>query len=82
MTAPSTTPAGDSLLLDDRYRLIEQVGSGGMSVVWRGHDEILGREVAVKLLAPSLGADSAFPRRLLLEARAVATLSHPHITNV
>jgi serine/threonine-protein kinase len=55
MTAPSTTPAGDGLLLDDRYRLIEQVGSGGMSVVWRGHDEILGREVAVKLLAPSLG---------------------------
>jgi eukaryotic-like serine/threonine-protein kinase len=82
MTVPSTTPAGGSLLLDDRYRLIEQVGSGGMSVVWRGHDEILGREVAVKLLAPSLGADPAFPRRLLLEARAVATLSHPHITNV
>jgi len=82
MTAPNTTPAGDGLLLDDRYRLIEQVGSGGMSVVWRGHDEILEREVAVKLLAPSLGGAPDFPRRLLLEARAVATLAHPHITNV
>jgi hypothetical protein len=81
MTVQAVEPAG-LRRLDDRYQLIEPVGSGGMSVVWHAVDEILGRQVAVKLLAPSLGADPAFPRRLLTEARAVAALNHPHITSV
>ncbi|GAB4060545.1 serine/threonine-protein kinase [Catellatospora paridis] len=76
------TGADDSLRLDDRYWLIKQVGAGGMSVVWDAHDEVLQRQVAVKLLAPGVAADPALPRRLLMEARAVAALRHPNITSV
>ncbi|HET6529222.1 MAG TPA: serine/threonine-protein kinase [Actinoplanes sp.] len=66
----------------DRYRLVEKLGSGGMSVVWRGHDEILGRAVAVKILSPPLADDQAFRDRLRQEALAAARLCHPHITGV
>ncbi|MGX7676552.1 protein kinase domain-containing protein [Plantactinospora sp. DSM 117369] len=69
-------------LVGDRYRLIEELGEGGMSVVWRGHDEVLGRPVAVKMLAPKLATDRAFRHRLRTEARAAARLCHPHITGV
>src|SRR4051794_19101404 len=66
----------------DRYRLVEKLGSGGMSVVWRAHDEILGRDVAVKVLSPQLAGDGAFRDRLRQEALAAARLCHPHITGV
>ncbi|MEU4566622.1 serine/threonine-protein kinase [Micromonospora sp. NPDC023956] len=69
-------------LLGDRYRLIEQLGAGGMSVVWRGYDEVLGRQVAVKVLASRLASDRAFRHRIRAEAQASARLIHPHITNV
>jgi serine/threonine-protein kinase len=69
-------------LLGDRYRLIEQLGAGGMSVVWRGYDEVLGRQVAVKVLASRLASDRAFRHRIRTEAQAAARLVHPHITNV
>ncbi|AVT32528.1 serine/threonine protein kinase [Plantactinospora sp. BC1] len=69
-------------LVGDRYRLIEELGEGGMSVVWRGHDEVLGRPVAVKMLAPRLATDRSFRHRLRTEARAAARLCHPHITGV
>ncbi|MFB9443913.1 protein kinase [Dactylosporangium vinaceum] len=65
-----------------RYRLIEPLGTGGMSVVWRAFDEILERPVAVKLLAPKLLADPDSRRRIQAEARAAALLSHPHIAQV
>ncbi|MEH1126506.1 serine/threonine-protein kinase [Micromonospora sp. CPCC 206061] len=69
-------------LLGGRYRLVEQLGVGGMSVVWRGFDEVLGRQVAVKVLDGKLASDPAFRRRIRIEARAAARLCHPHITNV
>ncbi|GIJ75827.1 serine/threonine protein kinase [Micromonospora phaseoli] len=69
-------------LLGERYRLIEQVGAGGMSVVWRGYDEVLGRQVAVKVLASRLASDRAFRHRIRIEAQAAARLCHPNITNV
>ncbi|MEV6602331.1 serine/threonine-protein kinase [Actinoplanes sp. NPDC051346] len=65
-----------------RYRLVERLGTGGMSVVWRGHDEVLGRPVAVKVLSPQLAADAASRARLRQEALAAARLCHPHITGV
>jgi serine/threonine-protein kinase len=68
--------------LSGRYRLIERLGAGGMSVVWLGHDEVLGRQVAVKLLTPELAGDDEFRDRIHREARAVARLSHPNIANV
>ncbi|WP_127503151.1 serine/threonine-protein kinase [Actinoplanes solisilvae] len=78
----SQTDLPGSSLLAGRYRLVERLGAGGMSVVWRGFDEVLGRQVAVKVLPPSTSADPAFRRRLRAEAQAAARLSHPNITNV
>ncbi|MFB9361603.1 serine/threonine-protein kinase [Actinoplanes nipponensis] len=78
----STTDLPGSSLLAGRYRLVERLGAGGMSVVWRGFDEVLGRQVAVKVLPPSTSTDPSFRRRLRGEAQAAARLSHPHITNV
>jgi hypothetical protein len=78
----SSTDLPGSSLLASRYRLVERLGAGGMSVVWRGFDEVLGRQVAVKVLPPSTSADPAFRRRLRAEAQAAARLSHPNITNV
>jgi hypothetical protein len=69
-------------LLGGRYRLVERLGAGGMSVVWRGFDEVLGRQVAVKVLASRLANDRAFRHQLRVEAKAAARLIHPHITNV
>jgi serine/threonine-protein kinase len=68
--------------LTGRYRLIERLGAGGMSVVWRGYDEVLGRQVAVKLLAADFAAAADFRLRIRREAQAAARLSHPHITGV
>ncbi|MBO3740060.1 serine/threonine-protein kinase [Actinoplanes flavus] len=68
--------------LAGRYRLIEKLGTGGMSVVWRGYDEILGRDVAVKVLEPGLAEDRTFRDRLRQEALAAARLCHPHITGI
>src|SRR5919107_1359453 len=65
-----------------RYRLVEKLGTGGMSVVWRGYDEILGRDVAVKVLSPQLAGDDSFRDRLRQEALAAARLCHPHITGI
>jgi serine/threonine-protein kinase len=65
-----------------RYRLIEKLGTGGMSVVWRGYDEILGRDVAVKVLSAQLADDQGFRERLRQEALAAAGLCHPHITGI
>ncbi|MDG4763587.1 serine/threonine-protein kinase [Solwaraspora sp. WMMD406] len=73
---------GGGQLLGDRYRLIARLGVGGMSVVWRGHDEILGRQVAVKVLAPEFAPDQVVRNRIRVEAQAAARLCHPHITNV
>ncbi|MEV4518067.1 protein kinase [Dactylosporangium sp. NPDC049525] len=64
----------------ERYRLIEELGAGGMSVVWRARDEVLGRSVAVKQLTAAADPDSR--RRIQAEARAAALLSHPHIAAV
>jgi hypothetical protein len=69
-------------VLGGRYRLLEQLGSGGMSVVWRAYDEVLGRQVAVKLLRPGGPADDGSRARILAEAQQAARLAHPYITSV
>src|SRR5690606_33693883 len=69
-----------------RYRLEERLGRGGMGVVWRATDQLLGRGVAVKELPVDETLSAAEARkqreRTLREARALAQLSHPHITVV
>jgi len=65
-----------------RYELLEQVGSGGMAVVYRGRDSALDREVAVKLLHPHLAQAPESRARFSREARAVARLAHPSIVEI
>jgi hypothetical protein len=64
------------------YLLVEQVGAGGMAVVFRARDEQLQREVALKVLAPGLGADPGFRRRFAHESLAAAAIDDPHIIPV
>jgi serine/threonine protein kinase/DNA-binding beta-propeller fold protein YncE len=61
------------------YRLDEEIGRGGMAVVYRAYDGRLQRRVALKILAPELAADDAFRRRFIRESRAAAAVDHPHI---
>ncbi|MFI5908247.1 serine/threonine-protein kinase [Dactylosporangium sp. NPDC051541] len=68
--------------LDDRYHLDDVLGVGGMSTVWRAHDRVLGRDVAVKLLSGRLAADTASRQRIRIEARAAAALAHPNVAQV
>src|ERR687894_685210 len=65
-----------------RYELEELVGTGGMSSVYRAHDRLLERKVALKVLHDVLGRDADTIERFRREARAVAQLSHPHIVTV
>ena len=69
-------------LLNGRFRLEEEVGSGGMSRVYRAFDEKLERWVAIKVLHAAVSADPDQLERFRREARTVARLSHPHITHV
>jgi serine/threonine protein kinase/Tfp pilus assembly protein PilF len=64
------------------YRLLEQIGQGGMGVVWKALDTSLGREVALKLLPDELGQDAERLARLEGEARALAALNHPNIVTI
>jgi serine/threonine protein kinase len=64
------------------YRVEREIGRGGMGVVYQAEDTRLGRQVALKVLAPSVGADVTMRARLEREARAAAALSHPAIATV
>ena len=66
----------------DRYTLLEEVGSGGMAVVYRGHDTTLDRVVAIKVMHPHLASREESRRRFSREARAVARLRHPSIVEI
>ena len=64
------------------YRLLEQIGAGGMGVVYRAHDERLNRDVAVKVLPEGSLAGGETRRRFKQEAQALAKLNHPNIATV
>ena len=64
------------------YTIEEQIGQGGMAVVFRARDEVLGRVSAIKVLFPSLAADEDFRTRFLRESRAIASVDEPHILPV
>ena len=64
------------------YRLEEQVGAGGMAVVFRAHDERLDRLVALKIMTPAMGSDDMFRQRFIRESRAAAAVEDPHIIPV
>lgn len=69
-------------VLNQRYRLDEQIGEGGMAVVYSGQDLLLNRQVAVKILRPQYAADAGFLKRFEREAQSAAGFSHPNIVNV
>jgi len=68
--------------LDGRYEIIERIGGGGMALVYRARDTLLGRSVAVKVLRQQFVHDEDFIRRFRREARAAASLSHPNIVSI
>ena len=69
-------------LLDGRYEILEEIGRGGMAVVYRARCHRLNRYVAVKILKEELSRDEDFRRRFYAESQAVAMLSHPNIVAV
>jgi len=68
--------------LKDRYRLERRLGRGGMASVWLATDEVLEREVAVKVLADTISSDPEFLARFRREARVAAGVSHPNLIGV
>ncbi|MEA2488007.1 MAG: eukaryotic-like serine/threonine-protein kinase [Actinomycetota bacterium] len=75
MSTPQRTFGG-------RYAVIEPVGSGGMAEVYRARDELLGREVAVKVLHERFARDRAFVERFKREAQSAANINHPNIVSL
>src|SRR5258708_32089490 len=69
-------------ILGGRYVLGDVLGTGGMATVWRARDEVLRRDVAVKVLSPQFAADPGFLARFEREARHAAGLSHPRLVTV
>ena len=69
-------------LLDDRYEIYEQIGEGGMAVVYKAFCHRLSRYVAVKIMREEMAKDEEFRRRFLSESYAIAMLSHPNIVSV
>ncbi|MBE0669361.1 MAG: serine/threonine protein kinase [Anaerolineales bacterium] len=72
----------EGALLNDRYQLLEQLGSGGMADVYRARDLMLDRYVAIKVLRKDFSNNPEFQNQFKLEARAAANLSHPNIVTV
>jgi eukaryotic-like serine/threonine-protein kinase len=69
-------------MIAGRYELLELIGRGGMSSVWRSHDRLLDRTVAIKVMHEQYAQDEEYVERFRREARSVAQLSHPNIVTV
>lgn len=70
------------MIIQNRYEIIEEVGSGGMSIVYRAKCHVLNRFVAIKVLKPEFSDDRSFVNKFRIEAQSAAGLSHPNIVNV
>ena len=68
--------------LGGRYEILERIGGGGMALVYKGHDLLLNRKVAIKVLRQQFVNDDEFIRRFRREAQAAASLSHPNVVSI
>lgn len=68
--------------LGGRYQVIERIGGGGMALVYRAHDILLNRNVAIKVLRNQFVHDEEFIRRFRREAQSAASLSHPNVVSI
>lgn len=75
-------PLDQTRIFSDRYELTHLIARGGMAQVYKAHDRLLDREVALKVLFPELSVDLTFVERFRREAQAAAKLSHPNIVPV
>jgi beta-lactam-binding protein with PASTA domain len=69
-------------LVDNRYRLVKSLGSGGMADVYLAHDDTLDRDVALKVMSSRYASDEEFVERFKREAQSAAALSHPNIVSI
>lgn len=69
-------------LVDNRYRLSDRLGSGGMAEVYLAHDDVLDRDVALKVLSNRYSGDEEFVERFRREAQSAAALTHPNIVSI
>lgn len=70
------------MIIQNRYEIAEEIGSGGMSVVYKAMDHVLNRYIAMKVLKPEFSDDKSFVSKFRMEAQSAAGLSHPNIVNV
>ena len=70
------------MLINDRYQIIEKIGTGGMSEVFKAKCTKLNRFVAIKILRDEFCTDEAFVKRFKAEAQSAASLSHSNIVNI
>ena len=82
MCSPGPSPPPRWRALEGDFRLLKEIGRGGMGVVYLAEDTHLERRVAIKTLPTHLGSDAAVRQRFLREARTAASLSHPNIVSV
>ncbi|MDQ3538876.1 MAG: protein kinase [Actinomycetota bacterium] len=80
--AKTTVAQGLDVILGGRYLLAERIADGGMAAVWKAHDQVLDRAVAVKVLHDHLAADDGFRERFRREAISAAKLTHPHVVSL
>ena len=69
-------------LVDNRYRIVKPLGSGGMADVFLAHDDVLDRDVALKVMSARYASDEEFVERFKREAQSAAALSHPNIVSI
>ena len=69
-------------LLGNRYEILENIGNGGMALVYKAKDQVLNRNVAVKILRDEFTTDEEFIKRFSIEAQAAASITHPNIVSV
>ena len=77
-----TLPGATATATRNRYEVIEELGRGGMGIVYRARDGVLERDVALKQLPAELGHDEGLATRFRQEARVLAKLAHPHVVQV